>query len=256
MPSYLAVQRPKMYLYFLTLFQHCLVSWGMAASAPKPLIIFDWDGTVANSVELIVDSWYHGLKVIGVDPLPPRNAVTATIGLSHKDAIQALVPNRDDATNAAVVEAYREHWLPRERTIPCYPDAVTVIRQLSTHATLGVATGKSRRGLDVALEVHGLKETMTTTRTADEVANGKPAPDMVRDVMDLAHVTPAQTIVVGDSPVDMQMGANAGVATCLAVDFGVGAVDDLKKAGARTVVSSWKELHQVLLEVLQEIKSS
>jgi phosphoglycolate phosphatase len=141
------------------------------------------------------------------------------IGLGLREAIDTLVPGRDDHFQQAFVEAYRTHWFQSESSVlfEGAREVLDVIRE--NEFLLGVATGKARRGLDRVLNDTGLTSCFHATRCADE-ALSKPHPQMLLDLMETLDVLPEETIMVGDTEYDMEMATNAGAAK-IAVRSGV-----------------------------------
>lgn len=182
------------------------------------LIVFDWDGTLMDSEAQIVSCIHAAAEDIGLEPMTDET-VRNIIGLGLREAIEALVPGRDQQFHQEFVEAYRTHWFRSENSqlfdgVRPMLDAVREQEFL-----LGVATGKARRGLDRVLNDTGLGEYFHATRCADE-APSKPHPQMLLDLMEVLEVLPGETIMVGDTEYDMEMATNAGVAK-IAVRSGV-----------------------------------
>jgi len=153
--------------------------------------------------------------------LEPLNDATLrnVIGLGLREAVDTLVPGRDEEFHQAFIIRYREHWFNSGESslFSGVVDMLDAFRR--QQLLLGVATGKSRRGLDRVLGETGLASCFDATRCADE-APSKPHPQMLLDLMDQLGVTPAQTVMVGDTEYDMEMATNAGVAK-IAVTTGV-----------------------------------
>ena len=145
--------------------------------------------------------------------------VSNIIGLGLREAIDTLVPGRDEQFHEAFAEAYRTHWFQSESSqlfAGVRPMLDTVREQ---NFLLGVATGKARRGLDRVLNDTGLGSYFDATRCVDE-ALSKPHPKMLLDLMEALDVLPEETIMVGDTEYDMEMATNAGAAK-IAVRSGV-----------------------------------
>ena len=182
------------------------------------LIVFDWDGTLMDSEAQIVSclrAVFHDLSLEPLNDATLRNV----IGLGLREAVDTLVPGRDEMFHQAFISCYREHWFNsgESRLFAGVVDMLDAFRR--QQLLLGVATGKSRRGLDRVLGETGLAGCFDATRCADE-APSKPHPQMLLDLMDQLGVTPAQTVMVGDTEYDMEMATNAGVAK-IAVMTGV-----------------------------------
>jgi phosphoglycolate phosphatase len=182
------------------------------------LIVFDWDGTLMDSEEQIVSCLRAVIHDLSLEPLDDET-LRNVIGLGLREAVDALVPGQDEGFCQTFVDRYRDHWFNSAGSslFAGVGDMLEAFRQ--QQLLLGVATGKSRRGLDRVLEETGLASRFDATRCADE-APSKPHPQMLLDLMDQLGVTPAQTIMVGDTEYDMEMATNAGAAK-IAVTTGV-----------------------------------
>ena len=181
-------------------------------------IVFDWDGTLMDSEAQIVTCLHAAIADLDLEPLDD-NTVKNVIGLGLREAVDTLVPGRDDHFHQAFVDAYRTHWFQSESSVlfAGAREVLDIIRQ--NEFLLGVATGKARRGLDRVLNDTGLTSCFHATRCADE-APSKPHPQMLLDLMEALEVLPEETIMVGDTEYDMEMATNAGVAK-IAVRSGV-----------------------------------
>jgi len=182
------------------------------------LIVFDWDGTLMDSEAQIVACLHAVIEDLALEPLGDE-VVSNVIGLGLQEAIDTLVPGRDAVFHQAFVAHYRRHWFASagSRLFEGVRETLEICRQQGL--LLGVATGKSRRGLDRVLAETGLTDYFNATRCADE-APSKPHPQMLHDVMEQLDVLPRQTIMVGDTEYDMEMATNAGAGK-VAVTSGV-----------------------------------
>lgn len=176
------------------------------------LLVFDWDGTLMDSVGTIVACTQEVIRELGLDELPEER-IRGTVGLAMRETIESLVPGCDDALFQSIVESYRRHWFSTFRDGPVlFPGVEEMLRGLAAEGyLLAVATGKSRRGLDHSLEQAGLLELFHSTRTADE-AFSKPHPQMLLDILDDLGVPPAEAVMIGDTTFDLEMARNAGTA--------------------------------------------
>ncbi len=205
------------------------------------LIIFDWDGTLMDSVDKIVRCMTAAAMDVGVAD-PGTAAIRHIIGLGLTEAMQALFPALDAKQHERLTERYREHFLHRDQTdMPLFPGVDQGLRQLDRQDyLLAVATGKARRGLDRVLEETAMRGLFSATRCADE-AYSKPHPKMLEDILEATGVAPARALMVGDTTYDMQMAQNAGVAG-LGVSYGVHARDDLMRHGALACLDSFDQV--------------
>jgi len=182
------------------------------------LIVFDWDGTLMDSAAAIVNAIIAASRDLNL-PEPPESRARHVIGLGLSDALHHAVPELPEHDYPKMVERYRHHYLSKDHELALFPGAYEMIEELSAAGRmLAVATGKSRLGLNRALEHSGLAGFFHCTRCADECFS-KPHPEMLAEIMDELGVAPDRTLMVGDTTHDLQMARNAGVAA-LAVAFG------------------------------------
>lgn len=175
------------------------------------LLVFDWDGTLMDSTAVIAASLQAACRDLGL-PVPSDERAHHIIGLGLGDAMAHVLPNVDPAEYPRVAERYGHHFRLRDPETPLFPGAGEALRALAADGyLLAVATGKSRRGLDRALEKTGLKEVFHATRCGEESAS-KPQPAMLIDLMAMLDTEPGRTLMIGDTTHDLQMAINAGVA--------------------------------------------
>jgi phosphoglycolate phosphatase len=195
----------------------------MAARDPTAsyrLLVFDWDGTLADSEQRIVAAARSAIDALGL-PARSHEQIRTMIGLALGEACQALFPGMSKSQEGRFIACYREYYLRNTATpIPLFPGAKAALQGLAAQRYwLAVATGKGRRGLDRDMAIHGLEVLFDTTRSADE-APSKPHPQMLVDIMEELDVGIAETLMIGDTAYDLEMARNAGVA-CVAVASGV-----------------------------------
>jgi phosphoglycolate phosphatase len=197
-------------------------------NAPRyELIAFDWDGTLFDSTACIVKSIQAAAREIG-QPEPPVERARHVIGLGLEAALQIAVPELPRAQSRELGNIYRRHYFASVHDVNLFDGVPELLRQLKERGhRLAVATGKSRRGLDEALDQVGLRELFDATRTAEETA-GKPDPQMLLELMDELRTPPAATLMVGDTTHDLQLALNAGTAA-LAVSFGAHPAEQLQE---------------------------
>ena len=212
------------------------------------LILFDVDGTLMDSQHMICAAMDMAWRGQGL-ACPPPEAVRAIIGLSLKNAMEQLAAGRDHPIDG-LVESYKDAFSTMRQAgtwkAPLYPGARAAIERLRLRddCVLGVATGKSRRGVAAMVETHGLEGVFATVQTAD-TAPSKPDPGMVLDAMRETGIVPENTVVIGDTVFDMEMANNAG-ASAIGVSWGYHAVADLHGAGARSVIDDFAALDAAL----------
>jgi phosphoglycolate phosphatase len=209
------------------------------------LIVFDWDGTLFDSTALIVGCIQAACRDLGA-PVPDRQQSREVIGLSLDLALRHACPDQDDALYPLLCDRYRHHYFRDHHDVTLFDGVPELLRTLrSRHHWLAVATGKSRRGLDEALQISGLAPFFDATRTADETAS-KPDPRMLIELMREFGADPERTLMIGDTTHDLQLAANAGVAS-VAVTYGAHETEALLRTHApRAVAHTVFELHSWL----------
>jgi phosphoglycolate phosphatase len=182
------------------------------------LIVFDWDGTLMDSAGVIADSIRAACADLGI-PVPSDAEARHIIGLGLQEAIAALLPALPVQDYPRLAERYRRHFLGRDHEIPLFEGVREIVTNLHDRGhMLGVATGKSRRGLERVLDHTGLGQYFHASRCADE-CHSKPHPAMILELMDAFGIKPSDTLMIGDTSHDGEMAANAGV-DFLAVSYG------------------------------------
>jgi len=206
------------------------------------LIIFDWDGTLMDSIAKIVRCFMAAMDDLALDR-PSEAAARHVIGLGLSEALATLLPKADANTRNQVAERYRQHFLHHDQTdMPLFPGVREGLESLVEQGfRLAVATGKARRGLNRVLTDTGMADLFVATRTADESAS-KPNPQMLEDILELTGVDPAQALMVGDTTYDLQMAQNARMDS-LAVSYGVHGRDQLLQHGPLVCVDSFQEVY-------------
>jgi phosphoglycolate phosphatase len=215
-------------------------------------VIFDCDGTLVDSQHMIVAAMtraydWHGIAV------PPRETVLSVVGLSLPEAFETLGQGDPDFPVATMVERYKAafHVMRdgEKHLEPLYPGAADAILSLSKRddVLLGIATGKSQRGVRAVLGLHGLIDHFTTIKTAED-APSKPNPGMVLEAMREAGVAAEDTVVVGDTVYDVAMARAAG-ATAIGVTWGYHPGSALADAGAFTVIEQFPALTPTLKRI-------
>jgi phosphoglycolate phosphatase len=184
------------------------------------LLVFDWDGTVMDSVARIVSSLRAACGDLGWEPRTTF-ALRDVIGLGLREAALRLYPHIEAADYQRFVERYRHHFMVADATpSELFPGAADTLREVQRQGyMLAVATGKGRQGLNKVLDETGLTTLFHSTRCADETTS-KPHPQMLLEIMHELAVPAAATLMIGDTVYDMEMASNAGT-PALAVDYGV-----------------------------------
>lgn len=213
----------------------------------RRLIVFDVDGTLIDSQQQILDSMALAFKMAGL-PMPTRKVALSVVGLSLPEAMARLMPEVPDGDRAELLDAYRQGFAAsRTRAAsPLYPGARATLEGLTalSEVVLGVATGKSRRGLAHLLDQHDLNRFFATTQVADDHPS-KPHPSMLEAALREAGGAPQTAVMIGDTTFDMEMGRAAGFRT-IGVTWGYHDADKLRAAGADRLVSDFPALTAAL----------
>ncbi len=217
------------------------------------LVVFDCDGTLVDSQHMIVDTMHETFDRMRVDRLPDA-MVRSIVGLSLVEAIAALLPEREDRFHEHMAKEYRTLFYRRKRLYatdpdPLYEGTLDVLQQLDNAGyMLGVATGNSNRGLARVLEEHGLGHLFVSLQTADNHPS-KPNPSMMHTAIAETGSHIEAAVMVGDTSFDMMMAKNAGCKS-VGVAWGYHSVEDLNKAGANHVVSSFFDIPERVRELI------
>jgi phosphoglycolate phosphatase len=211
------------------------------------LLVFDWDGTLMDSIGSIAACTRAVVRELGLREVS-EETIRGTIGLGLRETMDVLSPGCDDAMLARVVECYRKHWTATFRDLPLlFAGAGEMLRDLAAEGyLLAVATGKSRRGLDYVLDQTDLRGVFHSTRTADE-AFSKPHPQMLLDILDDLGVAPREAVMVGDTTYDLEMARSARVAA-VGVCSGGHPREDLERLGPLACLDQVVELAPWLAE--------
>ena len=207
------------------------------------LIVFDWDGTIIDSTGTIAECIRQSAAEMGL-PVPDEERARHVIGLGLHDSLRRAVPELPAGRYPDFVALYRKHFLAREDTMKLFPGMPELLSDLGKTHTLAIATGKSRRGLDRALDAGGLRKYFTASRCADET-NPKPHPAMLLELMDELNASKERTLMIGDTSHDLEMARAAGV-DALAVTYGAHPEAGLRACAPLGCFSSVKELNEWL----------
>lgn len=203
------------------------------------LLVFDWDGTIIDSASTIADCIRLAAADLQLD-VPTKEQACHVIGLGLHDALRYAVPQLRADQMPAFVARYRYHFLVREDSMGLFGGMRELVEGMSRVRTLAIATGKSRRGLDRALQATGLQPYFRSSRCADET-NPKPHPSMLLELMSEFDVAPQATLMIGDTSHDLEMARAAGV-DALAVTYGAHPENNLRACGPKACVGSVAEL--------------
>ncbi len=215
------------------------------------LILFDCDGTLVDSQHDIVAAMEHAFAQHGLVP-PTRPETLSVVGLSVPQAIRTLAPEADAGVQEGLAREFRL-GAPHQRgkggrDNPLYPGAHDTVLRLAGEGdvVLGVATGKSRRGVQRLFDQHGWHEHFQTIQTAD-TNRSKPDPEMIVSAMSEVGAEPRRTIMIGDTSFDMSMARAAGV-MAVGVTWGYHAPDEIVRAGAHALVETFDDLGTLLAQ--------
>ena len=212
------------------------------------LALFDCDGTLVDGQAGVVDAMEKAFAELG-QPAPDRHLVRRIVGLSLPQAIQQLLPGASDAVRSAIDESYRRIFRATRESgqlvEPLYDGIAALVGRLSGQGwVLGVATGKSQRGLEHCLATHGLTAHFTTLQTADHHPS-KPHPSMIEAALAETGAARETCVMIGDTQFDVAMAVNAGV-RAIGVDWGYHTTRELLEAGAEAVATSPAQLEEIL----------
>ncbi|MCL1140436.1 HAD-IA family hydrolase [Shewanella pneumatophori] len=202
---------------------------------PYELIIFDWDGTLMDSVSKIVTCMQQMANALSIE-IPSEQAVRDIIGLSMEEAFKTLYPLMPVTDFKPMVNSYKEHYLTLNTTpSPLFEGCEQLLTELSARDyRLAVATGKGRNGLNRVLNETGLGRHFESSRCADE-SKSKPNPDMILELLEELKVKPADALMVGDSLHDLNMANNAGVDS-VGVSYGAHSESRLLQAKPKAII--------------------
>jgi phosphoglycolate phosphatase len=208
-----------------------------------PLIVFDWDGTIIDSASTIVECIQAAARDIGL-AAPGHERASHVIGLGLHDSLRIAVPDLPAERYLEFAGLYRKHFLAREDAMRLFGGMRELLGELSRTRRLAIATGKSRRGLERALDGTGVRACFTASRCADETTP-KPHPAMLREIIGELGVSQEEALMVGDTSHDMEMARAAGV-DALGVTYGAHAETGLRACGPRDCVASVGALREWL----------
>ncbi len=209
------------------------------------LIAFDWDGTVADSTAIISRSIQEAVRDVG-GTVPSDEQAAYVIGMALMPALARAAPDVPPEKYPELANRYRFHFFKHQDDICVFDGILPLLAELRERGHwLTVATGKSRMGLNHALQDAQLKGLFDGSRTADETA-GKPSPLMLHELMAEFGVEPERTLMIGDTTHDLQMAQNAGCA-CVGVSYGAHAPDGFAQFDPLFVADSAAQLRAWLL---------
>lgn len=216
----------------------------MLADKSYKAIVFDWDGTLMDSTHHIVGAIQGACADLEL-AVPSAREASWVIGMSLQAALYKLVPELDTKNVDLFIKRYRYHFERLQHEICLFDGQLNLLHDLKSRgALLAVATGKSRRGLDVFINRLDLRHMFETTKTVDE-ARGKPDPDMLQQIMLELGLQADSILMVGDTTHDIFMAHAAGMDS-LAVSYGAHARDLLVDSKPTALVDTVPDMQQWL----------
>lgn len=208
------------------------------------LVIFDWDGTVMDSIARIVASLQSAAQACQV-PVPNVEEAKSIIGLSLPVAMSQLFPEYQHKHDALAAQYKDQYVNKNDIETPLFEGVESLLKKLTAQGCLlAVATGKSRKGLDRLLALTGLADYFVITQTADE-AESKPSAQMLSNILAHTGISPKDAIMIGDSKLDLQMANNIDMDS-IGVTFGVSHRDELAVYDPIATVDVFSQLESYL----------
>lgn len=212
------------------------------------LAIFDCDGTLVDGQASICEAMEAAFGDAGL-PLPRRHEIRRVVGLSLPHGLRRLAPEANEEQQASVVERYKHHFFTARNegrlSEPLFAGMRELLLRLHGEGwLLGVATGKSTRGLAACLAMHGIADVFVTLQTCDDHPS-KPDPAMLRAALDQAKVDAADAVMIGDTVFDIDMARSAGM-RAVGVSWGYHEIQELLDAGAAGVADTVEELEALI----------
>ena len=215
------------------------------------LVIFDMDGTLIDSVALIVETVTAAFEALG-EPAPTEAAIRAISGITAREAMAILAPAADEALIERITDSYGREYQSRAGRArePLFEGALATLERLRHHpdTTLAVATGKGHAGAVTLLDAHSILGWFNSVETPTR-NRGKPDPEMIQTAMAKAGAAAAETVMIGDTVHDMRMARAAGV-KAIGVAWGYHASVELEGAGADIIVERFDHLEAAIDRLL------
>ena len=214
----------------------------------RPLVIFDVDGTLVDSRASIHACLTWAFEGQGL-PAPTYDQGRMIVGLSLREAMATLAPDAPPATVDALTQGYKDGWTTMHARAdfeePLYPGAAALLARVRADGwKIAMATGKSRRGVETVIAMHGWSQIFDSTHCADD-GPGKPHPAMVREALLATDAHPSEAVMIGDTAFDMTMARAAGV-RALGVTWGFHTAGEIAAGGADAVFDTFPALEREL----------
>ncbi|TPE55502.1 HAD-IA family hydrolase [Maribrevibacterium harenarium] len=209
------------------------------------LVIFDWDGTLFDSIGRICTAMLRAGRQAGVAERTHAD-IQDIIGLSLDVAIHKVWPEESDLARQQVATLYKEFYVASDQTPPKpYPGVMEILSWLQQQGVqIAVATGKTRRGLDRVMALSQTQHFFAATRCADETIS-KPDPLMLKEILDELGVLPSEAIMVGDTEYDLEMAQRAGMRS-VGLDYGAHSTERLWRHEPIAVLGNLMQLKELL----------
>ena len=210
------------------------------------LVIFDWDGTLMDSVGRIVSSMQAAAKFASLD-IPSDEQTKQIIGLSLPKGISVLFPQRTDLQEELLINHYKQQYIELNHTpTPMFDHAIELLTRLNkTNQKIAVATGKGRAGLQRVWQSTNTAHFFHASRCAED-ARSKPDPQMLTSLLAEFDVSASEAVMIGDTSHDMKMAVNAGIDR-IGVTMGVHDHKVLSQYQPKVIVDSLIELQKILI---------
>ncbi len=213
--------------------------------AQYDLIIFDWDGTLIDSIDWIVECIQFAANACNCE-IPSARKARDGIGLSLQGLMESLYPDADSELIESLMQIYSQRYLTWEiNREHLFDGAYQTLETLNAHGfKMAVATGKTRRGLNAAMRATGTEGFFISSRCADETAS-KPDPLMLHEILQHTGIENHRALMVGDSAHDMAMAVEAGI-DCIAVSCGVHDLETLAQYAPKYSLHQTTEILNLL----------
>lgn len=211
------------------------------------LVIFDFDGTLADTETLITQTMMKTIEAMHLEPRSPKQ-IKAMIGLPLKETFTRLIPMTDEMGERCA-KLYQEIFARDNQpgVVTLFPHVRSALQTLhDAGLTLTIATSRQRFSLVQFLQDMQIEHLFSYIVTVNDVEHAKPAPDMVIQTLEHTGIDASETMMVGDAVYDIQMGVNAGVHTT-AVTYGNGSRKELEASGAEQVIDDFAQLTTIIL---------
>lgn len=210
------------------------------------VIVFDWDGTIADTVAQVVQAVQRSAESLGFSA-PEAAAIRPLVGLGLAEILAKVLPDMPGSQYQGFVDTYRRHYFGNrgQADMPFEGIPALLAQLVAQGRRLAVATGKSRAGLDRSLEITGLASCFESSRCAEEGVS-KPDPWMLQSLAEEMDVSPGRMLMVGDTIYDIDM-AHAFGCQSIGVYYDTGTSTVLQQARPSALAATVSELSQLLV---------